>query len=93
MERTIYISKGELDEASRSEQYDIYRVYGLNEEEGAIAIAENIKDFAKRILEGHQLPKGVDFNGVSVDLNTAELHWNDSILHSYPSDEEGNENS
>lgn len=66
--QVIHVSMGELVEMQTSaEQYDLYRVYALDEHTAKLRIAENMKEFAGRVLQQlSSLPAGVTCDSISV---------------------------
>jgi hypothetical protein len=67
-ERTLHISLSELQQMSTGTQrYDIYRVFGIEEDTAQIRIAENVGDFARQVLAVLQdLPQGIIADSISV---------------------------
>jgi hypothetical protein len=66
--QVMHLSMSELIEMRDSlEPYDIYRIYGLDEQTAKLRVAENIKDFAVGIIGTlENLPEGVTADGISV---------------------------
>lgn len=65
----FHISLGELRLMATSEkQYDIYRVFAMNEDSAKLRIVKNVKKFAMEILEVFKkLPEGICPDSVSVE--------------------------
>ena len=86
----IHISMAELLEMQESsEQYDLYRVYGLDDRRANLRIASNVKTFAEQILpQLTTLPQGVTVDAISV--RPEELPFGDAIAIDLPPiDEDG----
>jgi hypothetical protein len=81
----FHISIGELFEATQgTEQYDLYRVYELSPSGGKLRVAEDIGQFASRVLTGLTLPMGVKCDGCSVSVNAPGLTWGPERIISWP---------
>lgn len=67
-ERTLHISMNELLAMASEDDYRLYRVYGVSDEDTAkMRIATDVRDMATSLLRlFEQLPKGVTVDGVSV---------------------------
>lgn len=65
----LHVSMAEImTMAEAPEQYDLYRVYALNEQGGKLRIAEGMRDFARTLLTVMSaLPAGVRVDGISID--------------------------
>lgn len=64
----FHISLGELRRMVEAERYDIYRVFGMDQDHAKLRIAECVKDFARTILEVFkELPEGIYPDSVSVE--------------------------
>ncbi len=77
-DRVIHMSSAELIAAADGNRYDLWRVYGLNEDGARLRIAEDIGAVAKSIVEAMDLPAGVSVDSVSID--PAALTWGAEIL-------------
>jgi len=85
--RTIHISAGELIEATDTAvRYDIARVHSIDEDGARLRIAEEIGEFARKVLGGLTLPAGVRIDGFSIA--TDALKWSDEIEIVRPNDED-----
>lgn len=77
-DRTIHISASEMIEAAdNSARYDIARVHSVDEHGAKVRIAEDIGEFARTVLKGLTLPRGVRCDGFSV--STDALKWTEDI--------------
>lgn len=87
-ENEIHISMAEIIEAAtRPEQYDIYRVFELNDDGGKLRIAHGIGEFAKTVITAlDALPAAVRCDSFSV--NVAALTWEPETYVARPSGEE-----
>jgi len=87
--RKIHISITELETAAEPDiRYDIYRVFGVGEEGGALRISVNIGDFARSVLDGLAgLPRGVRPDGFSISPDA--LTWGPEIEVRAPEEEGG----
>jgi len=66
-ERDFYFSINELRQAAEAPRYHLYRVYNLEGLKASLRIAENLNEFAKKLLEiFNELPEGVKANGISM---------------------------
>jgi len=74
-ERIFHISAAEVVEAAGSkERYDLYRVYSIDSDGGALRISEDIREFARAVVETLEaLPEGVWPDSFSV--NPDVLKW------------------
>lgn len=91
-ENDIHISLAELIEAAEApERYDLYRVYDLQEDGGRLRVAENIRDLARSILSGLNLPSGIKCDGFSVSIRNAGLIWQDEVYVTRPAGDEADE--
>ncbi|MGB8345847.1 MAG: DUF3883 domain-containing protein [Ktedonobacteraceae bacterium] len=66
-ERVLHVSYNELLQMrTGTEQYDIYRVYDINESSAKLRITSGIREFAASILEIlEHLPEGISSDGIS----------------------------
>jgi hypothetical protein len=66
-ERTLHVSLNELlTMASSSENYDIYRVFEIEENTAQLRVAENVRDFARSVLAAlNNLPTGISSDSIS----------------------------
>lgn len=80
--RVIHMSSAELAAAASGTRYDLWRVYGLNEDGARMRAAENIGPVAKGVLAGLAPPKGVTVDSVSIDPGI--LTWGPEILIERP---------
>lgn len=87
-ERNIHVSVNELRQMTISGRYDIFRVYEMNEKTAKMRVAENVGDFAKKILEiFDQLPKGVTPDSISISPET--LAFNPEVIEIEIPDDNG----
>lgn len=78
-DRAIHISINELRQmAEGAEEYDLFRVYQVNETQGKIRVSRNMRDFARMVLSVMDgLPPGVSSDGISV--RPAVLPFEDAV--------------
>lgn len=71
-ERKLHISVPELEAmCNRSQRYDLYRVYELDEAGARLRVAEDVSGFAGQVLTSlGNLPRGVTSSGIIVDPET-----------------------
>jgi hypothetical protein len=81
-ERDIHMSVAELTVAASGEQYDLWRVYQLNDDGARLKIAKGIVSMAKNVLAGIALPGGVRVDSVSIDPGI--LSWSEEIVIERP---------
>lgn len=89
--RKFHISEAEIAcAASSAERYDIYRVYGLNENGAKLRTAEGIRDFAGSLMTASRsLPAGVTPDGFLVDPRGCGLFWEAELDLPRPEEPEG----
>ena len=74
----VHISYNELLQMCEAEQYDLYRVYDMNDDSMKLRIAKGLKQFADSIVTVFQnLPNGVQPDSISV--YPGELHFGEEI--------------
>ena len=75
--------------ADEDHRYDVARLYDIDEDGAFVRIAENIRAFARTLLNGLQLPAGVRIDGFSIDPGA--LRWGEEIAIERPDEEDENE--
>ena len=66
-ERIIHISYNELLQMQHSDQYDIYRIYSISDNQAYLRIASNLQEWAKIILDILvKLPNGIRSTGICI---------------------------
>ena len=80
-ENKIHVSMGELYEmANPQTPYRIYRIYELKADSAKFRISENLREFAKRIIEKiEQLQDGINVDSVSIDPNLLDFEPEQAI--------------
>jgi hypothetical protein len=82
--RGVHLSAAELLVAADGGRYDLWRIYGINDEGARLRVSENIGMVAKKILHGMVLPDGVTLDSVSID--PAVFEWGSEIVIERPDD-------
>jgi hypothetical protein len=82
----IHMSMAELRAAAEGSRYDIYRLYGLNKDGASLKIARDIQEIVGGILDGLNLPDGVNVDGVSIDPGV--LDWSEEETIDRPDEED-----
>jgi hypothetical protein len=82
--RVVHMSSAELMVAADGERYDLWRIYGINEDGARLRIAENIGVVAKTIVDTMTMPEGVTIDSVSID--PAALAWGSEVIIERPDD-------
>ena len=81
-EQGFHMSLAEVICAAESEgEYRIYRLHGLSDDGATLRISEDIREFAKKLLDAHDtgMPEGVIADGFSIATDAAGLKWGDPI--------------
>ncbi len=81
-EWSIHMSAAELAAAAEGSRYDLWRIYGLDENGAQLRIAEAIGPKAKAILDGLKMPAGVTVDSVSI--NPSSLTWGPELTIELP---------
>jgi len=70
-QRILHVSYSELKQMSiETEQYDIYRIYNIEDSTAQLQVCENMKNFATNILNTlNTLPQGVASDSISFSPN------------------------
>jgi len=82
--RVVHMSAAELMVAADGQRYDLWRIYGIDEDGARLRISENIGELAKTILDAMAPPAGVTVDSVSID--PAKLKWGSEIIVDRPDD-------
>jgi hypothetical protein len=84
----IHVSASELFAMQGAQQrYDLYRVYQMGETRATLRVAQDLRSFAKGILQGlAALPPGVTADSVSVKCSI--FHFGDPIEIAFPDEAE-----
>ncbi len=67
--------------AETAGEYRIYRLHGLSDDGATLRISEDIREFARKLLDAHNngMPEGVIADGFSIAADAAGLVWSDPI--------------
>ena len=71
----IHMSTVELKAAAVAKQYDLWRIYKLNDDGARLQISKSILILQKSVEAGLVPPGGVTIDGVSIDPKGTDLRF------------------